>query len=202
MARRTHTESWWANAAPTVLRCTAKLKTTGEQCRSEASPGTSVCDKHGALAPQVQAAAATRIQMSVDEAAARLVDWMKDDKVDVRERVRIAHDLLDRSGLSATNKLLVGVVTEDPVEKLFRGILSDPNALMHPNAPPAAPDPITLELNRQALEVAEGSSYDDIVDAELEHEPLRPARIPSPERAARNPATPPKHIRDALERLL
>ncbi len=77
----------------------------------------------------MQQAAATRIQMSVDEAAQRLIEWLNDNDVDMRERVKIAHDLLDRGGLGATSKHLVGVVSGDPVETLFRDILSDPDGL-------------------------------------------------------------------------
>lgn len=131
--RRTHTELWWENHTdPTVIRCAAHLKTTGERCRSEAAPGTSVCEKHGALVPAVQQAAATRIQMSVDEASKRLVEWLNDNSVDMRERVKIAHDLLDRGGLGATQKHLLGVVSNDPVETLFRDLLTTPGMLAEP----------------------------------------------------------------------
>lgn len=201
MARRTHTEAWWEAASPTVIRCTAHYK-DGTPCKTEASPGTNVCDKHGALAPQVLNAAAVRIQMTADDAAAKLVAWMNDSTVDMRERVKIAHDLLDRGGLSGVNKVLVGVGQIDPIEALFRNLLSDPNALIDPNAEPLPPDPLTLELNRAAIESAEGPDWADIVDAELIEEPASPARIPSLERSTRNPATPPKHIREAMERLL
>lgn len=130
MARRTtHTEAWWANASPTILRCTAHYKSDGSQCRSEASAGTNVCDKHGALVPAVQAAAATRIQMSVDEASKKLIDWLSDPAVDMRERIKIAHDLLDRGGLGATSKVLLGVTGGDPVEALFRDLLTREGAL-------------------------------------------------------------------------
>ena len=40
-------------------------------------------------------AAAVRIQGSVDEAAKKLIEWMNDPTVDMRERVRVAQDLLD-----------------------------------------------------------------------------------------------------------
>jgi hypothetical protein len=194
LGRKTHTETWWGRAAtenPTVLRCTAHYK-DGSPSRTEAFPGTTVCEKHGALAPQVQAAAATRIQMSVDEAAQKLVDRMNDPGVDMRERVKIAHDLLDRGGLAATSRLLIGVGQVDPIEKRFLGILSDPNGLMDPNAAPRELSPETLELTRRALE------NDDIVDAEwVEEAP----RLPSPDRAEQPKATTPKHIHEGVERL-
>jgi len=206
--RRTHTEKWWDAAPPHVLRCVGHYKTTGERCRSEAAPGTSVCDKHGALAPAVQQAAATRIQMSVDQAAQRLVEWLNDNDVDMRERVKIAHDLLDRGGLSATQKHLVGVVSGDPVETLFRDILADPNGLA-PAVPamPAAPVPDAAQAALDArqdvpdlrtfLSREIGSDGpDDVVDAELVPDAEDPATV----RAA--PYRTPKRIRDDLARLI
>ena len=72
-----------------------------------------MCGQHGGLAPQVLHAAHTRIAMSAEDAAARLVEWMNDPNVDVRERLKAAESLLDRSGVSGVNKVLVGLVTED-----------------------------------------------------------------------------------------
>lgn len=43
-------------------RCTAKAKSTGEQCKRRPIPGGSVCVKHGGRAPQVQAAAHARLE--------------------------------------------------------------------------------------------------------------------------------------------
>lgn len=210
MARRkTHTEKWWDAAPPHTLRCTGHNKTDGSRCRAEAAPGTTVCDRHGALIPAVQAAAARRVQMSVDEAAQRLITWMNDDSVDMRERVKIAHDLLDRGGLAATSKHLVGVVGGgDPVETLFLDLLSTPGALVDPASQrPLPPDPEQLELNRRAdpeaaLEFADLIGPVDVVDAELvEDYPSTVASSASRHPRGPNPAKPPKHIRDDLERL-
>lgn len=192
MARRTHTEAWWANASPTVLRCTAHYK-DGTSCRTEATAGTNVCDKHGALAPAVQAHAATRIQMSVDDAASQLVAWMNDANVDMRERVKIAHDLLDRGGLGATSKVLLGVVTEDPIESLFRSILSDPMGITGVAtvvSTVAEPGP-----RQAAIERAESSDYADVVEAEIIE--AAPHTVSVQESMS---AAPPRHLRQDLER--
>jgi hypothetical protein len=186
--RRTHTEKWWEAAPPHILRCAGHNKVNGERCKSEAAPGTTVCDRHGALIPVVQAAAAQRIQMSVDEAAKHLVDWMGDTSVDMRERVKIAHDLLDRGGLAATQKHLVGIgTTGDAVETLFMDLLSTPGML---------DDPAPV----QALPAGE-SADDDIVDAEVVEEPTPAKPKPAPAKPKRDSVRPPKHIRDDLERL-
>lgn len=191
MARRTtHTEAWWANASPTILRCTAHYK-DGTPCRREASAGANVCGQHGALAPAVQAAAATRIQMSVDEAAERLIAWMNDASVDIRERVKIAHDLLDRGGLGATSKVLLGVVTEDPVERLFRDLLAQDGILA---APPSEIEPGPQPPQPAAIDAAQP---DDVVDAEIIEEPAAQHTVHVEESMS---AAPPKHLRADLDR--
>ncbi len=183
--RRTHTEAWWANAAPHVLRCTGHLKSDGSRCRSEASPGTSVCDKHGALTPAVQQAAATRIQMSVDEAAKQLVAWMNDANVDMRERVKIAHDLLDRGGLAATQKHMVGIARRTPWNSCSRTCSRTRTVFAQPagelSAKNIEPDPDDSPL----LDSWDG----DIVDAEVVEDGPTPAQI----EAARQPAKPSAH---------
>ena len=206
MARKsvTHSEAWWTTAPAHIVRCTARYKTTGEPCRSEARAGATVCDKHGGLAPQVQAAAATRIQMSAEDIVKRLAGMLDDPQVEPREKVKIMQDWLDRAGLGAASKHLVGVVADDPVESLFRDLLSRPGALADPAAVQVASLP-ELDAAQAAIDAAEGDDdylWQDVVDAELVE--VAPAPLPPPQddRPARNPANPPKHIREALERLL
>lgn len=191
--RTTHTEVWWANASPTTLRCTAHYKSDGGQCRSEATAGTNVCDKHGALIPAVQAHAATRIQMSVDDAAKQLVSWMNDDSVDLRERVKIAHDMLDRGGLGATSKILLGVITEDPVEALFHSILRDPNGLIDTRT--VVPSLSEPDPRQAAIEQA------DVVDAEI-IEYSEPVVLHTVSVTESMSSALPRHLREELERLL
>lgn len=196
----THSERWWSENAPAhVVRCTAQYKSTGERCRREAAPGTNVCNQHGARIPAVQAAAARRIQMTVDDAVKRLHGMLDDPDVEARDKIKILQDLLDRGGLGATSKVLVGVASADPVERLFQDLLTTPGALNDPSAAPPEPDPLILELNRQALDYAD----DDIVDAELvEDDPRHPATIAAVEEKLRASAKMPKHIREGLRRLL
>src|SRR4051812_38624448 len=118
-----HSDQWWATAPPHKIRCTAHYKSNGLPCRREAAPGTNVCNQHGALAPQVAAAAAVRVQMSADDAARKLLAMVEDPTVEHREKIKILQDILDRSGVTGVNKLLVGVVTQDPVEQLFQSLL-------------------------------------------------------------------------------
>lgn len=196
--KQMHSETWWATQKPDhVLRCTADLK-SGGQCRREARTGTNVCDNHGALAPAVQAAAARRIQMSVDDAVKRLHDMLDDTSVEARDKIKILHDLLDRGGLAATSKLLVGVVTEDPVEKLFQALLASPDALGAPTPAEYVEAPEIAALNRGADVEDLPSEWDDVVDAEVVDEPDDPHTEVV---AGTMSDKPPPHIRRDLERL-
>ncbi|MGK2876191.1 MAG: hypothetical protein ACSLEW_11215, partial [Nocardioides sp.] len=49
---------------------------------------------------------------------------------EARDKIKVMQDMLDRAGLNATNKLLVGVGEIDPVERLFRDLLADPDGLV------------------------------------------------------------------------
>ncbi|WP_193608271.1 hypothetical protein [Nocardioides lijunqiniae] len=195
-----HSEDWWATQKPShVLRCTATLRTSGTQCRNEARPGTNVCDKHGALAPAVQAAAATRIRMSVHDAVKRLHDMLDDSSVDARDKIKILHDLLDRGGLGATSKHLIGVAEVDPVETLFQRILQDPNGLLDPNAAPTPLSPEMAALNRAAdpQALAELGDEPDVVEAELVDEKAEPQTVLDDTGSEK----PPPHILRDLKRL-
>ena len=112
-----HSESWWATAAPPhVLRCNSSYKSTGEQCRRVAVDGSIVCDQHGGAAGHVRRRAAERIAFTADDAARNLVTWMNDPAVNMRERVKITQDLLDRAGLAAAQVHKIMPITEDPIE--------------------------------------------------------------------------------------
>lgn len=45
-----------------MAQCTAHSKQSGQQCKRSATPGATVCSKHGGNAPQVQAAARRRLE--------------------------------------------------------------------------------------------------------------------------------------------
>lgn len=209
MAKRqriSRSEQWWAKAPATVLRCTATLKSDGSRCRREAHSGTNVCATHGALAPAVQVAAATRIQMSVDDAAKMLLRMAQDPEVEVKDKIKILHDLLDRGGLAATSKHLVGVVGDDPIERLFMDLATSPDGLL------SGPDQAPYDSKSPPLELQggdrDGEATDwtdpadepaDVVDAELvadepdtpAPQPVAPRPLPRRHgpRQARSPAT-------------
>lgn len=133
--------------------------------------------------------------MTADEAAKRLVDWMNDDTVDIRERVKIAQDMLDRGGLGTTSKVMLGISMDvDPVENLFRSLLDDPDVFLDDAEPTAG----LVQLPEPEL-----ASWDDIVDAEVVEADESPATEPEQEPGRKNPHRPPRHVTEALlERLI
>jgi hypothetical protein len=203
-----HSEQWWETQAPAhITRCTSNLK-SGGRCRREAAPGAPVCDRHGANLPVVQQAAARRIGMSLDDAVKRLQAMLDDDSVEARDKVKILHDLLDRGGLGATSKVLVGVGHVDPIETLFRDLLTQPGALADPTPqPPALPVPDAAQAALDARQADPdwatvlgreigSDDADDVVDAELVED--RPAHTVY----EAEPYRTPKRIRDDLKRLI
>jgi hypothetical protein len=188
----THSEDWWEMLAPpTVLRCEGHYK-SGERCRREAILGGNVCRQHGGAAPQVRQLAAARIANHADAMAALLIEWANDPNVEVRDRAKIAQDLLDRADVAGTSKVLVGVGEIDPVERLFRDLLSDPAALAPAQPAQQVSDPQIEKWNREAMEDV------DIVDAEIVEDDEPDHIVPSDESMT---TKPPPHIRRDLERL-
>jgi hypothetical protein len=196
------TEEFWATAPATLVRCTANLKSTGERCRREAILGATVCRMHGGTIPAVQAAAAARIGLTVETAVKELQRILTDPNADDRDKIAVARDLLDRGGLGATSKVLVGIASQDPVERLFQDILADPRMFAPPPALPA-PKLYQAEGEDSPLLAVErhSSGFDgcDIVDAEIVEEP--PARDAHTVYVGGSAETP-RHIREALARLL
>ncbi|WP_299052162.1 hypothetical protein [uncultured Nocardioides sp.] len=204
--RKSHGDEWWAKH-PEVVRCNGTIISTGEQCRTEAHPGASVCFKHGANLPAVREKAARRIGTSLDDAVRRLQAMLDDPATEPRDKIRILHDLLDRGGLGATSKVLLGVTEVDPVEDLFRRMLAEPGTLVdarYADEQPEASDEVFAALNRAAdRDGADEDLIGDVVDAELVEDDPAPS---SPDRhfvhETRSMSDrPPTHIRRDLERL-
>lgn len=85
-----------------VHRCTAKAKSTQEQCRNQAILGGTVCNIHGGAAPQVRAVAARRVLESfVTPALIRLEALLTDPTVPDSVAMRAVDSTLDRGGYAA-----------------------------------------------------------------------------------------------------
>lgn len=189
------TQDWWDTlAGPADVQCEAHVQ-DGSRCRRPAIAGANVCRQHGGAIPAVRAKAAARIGNAADQMVKRLQAMLDDPAVEARDKIKIAQDLLDRAGLNATEKLIVGVGPADPVETLFRNLLADPANLGEPvrHEPSAEVEAYT----RAALEAADDEDLlgEDVVEAEVvgEAAPDEPTETMS--------ALPPKHIREDLKRL-
>lgn len=194
LAKKTHSEQWWATAPKTVIRCSAIYTTTGTPCRREAHPGAGVCWEHGARMPVVRDAAARRLGDSLEDAANNLVAWMNDPSIDMRERVKIAMDILNRGGLGEIKKVLIGVGDEsDPIESLFRAILTEGMGA----APTQREEP--WPFNQAVLDDPE---YD--APRVIKGEVVTPRQLMPPAHTVdTGPVDPtPKHIREDIERAM
>lgn len=149
-----------------------------------------VCDQHGGSASQTIRRAAERVQLTADDAARQLVEWLNDPTVDMRERVKIAHDLMDRAGLAAAQVHKVLPITEDPLEKLFADVLADPEALLEPDQPHLLRATVGPEFEQEP----EPGLVEDVPF----HQP-QAIEAPAPKP---NPLTPPKRVREALSDLI
>lgn len=94
----------------TAQQCTATSKRTGERCRAWALRGQKTCRVHGAN--RLSAAKAQRVIAGASGFAAEmLVEFMADPKVDMKSRVQIAQDLLNRAGIAGKQQLEIGMQT-------------------------------------------------------------------------------------------
>lgn len=68
------------------VRCKAMSKRSGEQCNNPPMNGQAVCRMHGGATQASRNKAQERILQAADPAAANLVKWMNNKKVDMRLR--------------------------------------------------------------------------------------------------------------------
>ena len=87
------------------MKCSAKAKSSGNQCRRDAISGGTVCQVHGGAAPQVKRKAAERIAEARDSALEALTGLIADGKVDAR----VALDAVVK--LTETHETLEGRVS-------------------------------------------------------------------------------------------
>lgn len=98
------------------IRCTAKSKTTGEQCKQPAKLGGKVCHYHGGAAPQVERANARRIiEALVGPALARITKLIEVDDVPSAVQLAASKDMLDRAGHKPVDKSEVLLLTDEAI---------------------------------------------------------------------------------------
>lgn len=108
----------WARSAHPGRRCTAHRK-TGDQCKNAARLGTTVCDFHGAKAPQVKRKARERLEEAADRLARELLRMATDPAVPESVRLSAIKDALDRGGVSAKTAVEVEVGPPKPWELIL-----------------------------------------------------------------------------------
>ncbi|MFC0248268.1 hypothetical protein ACFFIO_07115 [Citricoccus parietis] len=133
-------------------RCKAR-RTNGEPCRNYPIKGATVCRKHGGGAPQVRKKAAERIAEAADNAAELLVLFMQDSKNDIKVRVQIAQDLLNRAGYAGKNAVDLKVSVFDQAVSSGEFLVDLGETDERPaveEAPPApTPSPVRLRKRRR-----------------------------------------------------
>ena len=111
----------WTGSAHPERRCTAHRK-NGDQCKNAARQGTTVCDFHGAKAPQVKRKARERLEEAADRLARELLKMATDPNVTESVRLSAIKDALDRGGVSAKSSVAVEVGPPKPYEQILEGL--------------------------------------------------------------------------------
>lgn len=106
------------NPPPPERRCTATSRRTGKRCGQWAIPGGKVCRWHGGAAPQVQRTARLRLAELVDPAIIVLGRAMTDPEARMRDRIRAADSVLDRTGYARRLEVTPGEAYEELLERI------------------------------------------------------------------------------------
>ena len=142
-------------------QCVAHKK-TGEQCQKMAIRGARVCRFHGGAAPQVKAAARTRIELAADKLAQRLLQFAFDGTVADPVALAAIRDALDRAGLSAKQNVEIEVGPTKPYEQILSRLEGGSRAQWRRNRGEEPPTP--------ALVVGEPLDAEVVADEALSHD--------------------------------
>ena len=110
-----------------MAQCHATSKGSGAPCKRQAIAGAAVCRAHGGAAPQVKAAARSRLLALVDPALAMLARAVRDTGSPTAVGVRAATEILNRAGLDVAG-------ADVPTE--FRAVIT----FVAPNGEPISND--------------------------------------------------------------
>jgi hypothetical protein len=144
-------------------RCIAH-KRNGEQCRRHARRRTTVCDWHGARAPQVKAKARQRLEEAADRMERELLGIATSAE---SESVRLAaiRDAFDRGGLGAKAGIELSAKPKEPWQEVFDVIAAIPRHDSAVVGPPSEPPP--------------DLASPEVVEAEVVPDPLGPPVQPA-----------------------
>lgn len=158
-------------------RCTAIIRSgprAGERCLDEQleDSGTTVCVRHGANLPVVQAKAAERVNearmklvMRADSAVETLLELMDSAATDAT-RLKATTEILDRIGLRGGSEIHVS--TDDSKARAAEIIAERLDKLRNGRAPQRStePEPVILELEGVPGEPLEGELLPRVIDGE------------------------------------
>lgn len=168
-------EVWKDGRSPKVT-CSART-ISGVPCKRPPIQGGNVCRAHGGAAPQVRAKAQTRILMSADAAAAKLIEMIHSKKVDDRTKLLAVKDLLDRANLGGKQTIEVGVVQPRSFEDFVGDAVIDMDVIYSDDddrpALPAAPENLDVVDADVVEEPPLMNRHDRLAFAEVERERRR-----------------------------
>ncbi|MEI2714390.1 MAG: hypothetical protein V9G04_14120 [Nocardioides sp.] len=196
MGRRIgHSDERWAIMeleGTAEVRCVSPTQ-AGTQCKRVALQGSIVCDKHGGHLPNVQKRAKERYVNLADKARAVVESILDNPNSSDASKLKAAEMVNRATGMEDAKKVVVDVDT-DPLMRLMGDLLKHPDALVESTPPPAIP---AIE----AAPVVEGevvSTYEEPVlfdEYDLSHNVIN-----MEPKIVNGSDTPPKHIREAMER--
>ena len=146
---------------PPGVRCTARSKTTGQQCLRPAILGGNVCYHHGGNAPQTKAKAQRRLAQAADVLVQRLLSLALDGDTSDNVALSAVIAALDRAGISVKIAATVEVSVR-PFEKVFETIVAGPRDPEQPAL--EAPNDADPEADAEAIDV-------EIVDPDADPSP-------------------------------
>ncbi|MCH1867065.1 hypothetical protein [Nocardioides sp. CFH 31398] len=137
---------------------------------------------------------------STASAAESLLAAMNNPSVPWGVRVKIMQDVLDRGGLAAAQTHRLVVAEDDPVESLFRDLLSDPDNLaaaplvVRGELVAPEPDPAQDALDRQAESWVEDAEVTPLRHEPDDYGPVGPHSMSPP-----SSTKIPRHIAEGLD---
>lgn len=193
----------WENAKHPERRCTGHKK-NGDQCGNPARRGTTVCDFHGAKAPQVKRKAQQRLDEMADTVAMRQIKIALSENVPPAVALAACKDILDRTLGGAKQAVELTAKPLAPWEEILRDAAYDGVAQITraehealkrarcgvgPGEPPALPGPEPTEVvdaevvPPQVPPVTSPSHYgDDAPHADRADVPAQESATPMPRR--------------------
>lgn len=89
-------------------------------CMAAPNPGMDVCDAHGGNSPELKRRAVERLTAGADVAVSALIQIIRSQDADDKDRIAAVNSLLDRAGIRAGVEV---EVTSPGYEKVWKGLM-------------------------------------------------------------------------------